>query len=426
MNQTKAQTTEGLCFRAKGLVAFILFFLLTFFSSFNSFAWTEKALESSDPFVFKPSDLSLNSFQLKTNLPWSWVKDSFEWVRIDHRYLIPRARVKIQVPEHSWVQYQGKTTVPQKTEVELLVVLTQEANNEIRVNDIKIPIELKMSSTTRQRLIVDSSCSSAPLKVKMAKLVHSWAIVYCHTVHPKQGQGYSAQLDVGLFWNSEKKEILTANQLPIPDEDGASYHLSFNSSSALMSLQKGEDQIVLEPAVPPIFHPFSFSAGLGPYSNQNVLRPFATLYAAYFFNDQMKLASFSAFPIRSTPEIDTGLYVVSEQFRGLDERMSMNLLLGAHVLYFSALGNNSFKFSAPQGVELGFKDFLQKRQNLLVGGFFYPSINQRSYVNVWVRVARGPWFAELNFINWQEAITGGTFESKSFGISVGIPLFRAF
>jgi hypothetical protein len=165
--------------------------------------------------------------------------------------------------------------------------------------------------------------------------------------------------------------------------------------------------------------------GIGPYSHQNVVRPFPTFYAGYYLNDGMKLASFTALPIRKNPEIDTGLYLVSEQFKGIDERIHFSLLLGAHLLSFYSEGVHYSIMSAPQGVELGFRDFLIKGENLTVGGFFYPMIANRFYTNSWIRFGSGRLFYEFNFINWQEPVDSGNFSAKSAGVSIGFPLFRA-
>jgi hypothetical protein len=138
------------------------------------------------------------------------------------------------------------------------------------------------------------------------------------------------------------------------------------------------------------------------------------------------MALFSAFPIRKSPEVDTGVYVIVEQFRGIDERVTLNLLLGAHALSFRHQGEYLNRMSAPQGVEMSFRDCLLRTQNLTLGGFFYPRIEGRSYVNTWIRYGNSKFFTEFNFINWQEPVTNGSFSVKSAGLSIGFPLFRAF
>ena len=69
---------------------------------------------------------------------------------------------------------------------------------------------------------------------------------------------------------------------------------------------------------------------------------------------------------------DFGVYMLIEQLKTLDDRLTVNLLLGAHLLMFRANDKYFVRFSAPQGVEVGFQDFLKKNYKLGIGGFFYP------------------------------------------------------
>ena len=389
-------------------------------------AWSEKALESSDPFVFTPNNLSTDFFSLDTARGWSWVTDSFEWVRVDHHLLVPRARVRIDVSAGSAIKYQGKTVVTQGSSTELLVVLTQEKNNMIEVNSEKIAIRFQAVRPLKPALIVDSSCSGLPIRLSELKLNHSWGFAYCHALHPKNGHGYTSHIDLQLVWETETpKTRASLNGVPVSSQDGVLYETFLLADSTIQQWKLGDDSFELKSTISPVFHPLSLSVGLGPYSNQDRWGPFATLYAAYYFNEQMKLVSFSALPLRSNPQIDTGLYVISEQFKGFDERVAVSLLLGAHALSFEAQGARQFKFSAPQGVEVNFRDAFGPNKNMMVGGFYYPMISDRSYINTWVRYGTGGLFWELNYIHWQEPVHQASVESRSFGLSLGFPLFKA-
>ena len=142
-------------------------------------------------------------------------------------------------------------------------------------------------------------------------------------------------------------------------------------------------------------------------------------------NESLKVASFWAFPVDKKFQTDVGFYLIAEQFRGVDERLSMNLLLGAHMLQFQGNDRNHYSFSAPQGVEFVVRDCFAKRKNLSLGGFFYPTISGRSYINTWIRWGSGSLFYELNGISWTEQFEGTQVNSKSVGLSIGFPLFRA-
>lgn len=62
--------------------------------------------------------------------------------------------------------------------------------------------------------------------------------------------------------------------------------------------------------------------------------------------------------------------------------------------------------------------------NFLFGGFFLPKIDERYYVNAWVRYGTNQYFLELNFIEWQEPKP--YFYSKSFGLSMDFHCLECF
>ena len=393
-------------------------------------AQARKAIDLSDQFVFTPNDLDLDAFTLDTDLKWSWVPDSFEWVRVDRKFLVPRARARLEVPAGTVVRVLDHAFRSESGEVEVPVILTREKGNFLEVmlsKPVRIGVRFKPVKKITPALVLDGSCSQVPLKFDHLKFDHSWAYVFCRAVHPKAGAiGFSMRMDLEIRWETEGSgSRATLNGLELESTDGVTHEVSFVPGADHHQLSKGSDSFEVAVPTPERFHPFWFSVGIGPYSHRNVLRAFPTFYAGYYFNDGMRIASFSAIPIKSDPEIDTGLYLVAEQFRGIDERISVSLLLGAHLLGFTDGGIRYSRMSAPQGVELGFRDFLQRSQNLTFGGFFYPLISNRFYINSWVRYGNSKLFGELNFINWQEPTPSGTFTSKSLGLSIGFPLFRA-
>jgi hypothetical protein len=393
-------------------------------------AWTERALEAADPFVFTPNDLGLRDFTIESALPWSWVEGSFEWVRIERRFLVPRARIRVRLEPGTPVTYRGRHFESEKPELELPVVLSQETGNELRVggaNPSVIRPRFKPHAPLKQPIILDASCSSTPLRIQAPSLSRSWGHVICRPTHPNQEAGYGLRMDVDLLWESESpSDPVRIGHAASESSDGVTHSISFSGNTPSYALSKGRETMTLVAPLPDRFRPLAVSLGLGPYSHMEVLRPFATVYAAYLFNDALKMALFSAFPIRKNPEVDTGVYVIVEQFRGIDERVTLNLLLGAHSLSFRSGGEYLHRISAPQGVEMSFRDCLLRTQNLTLGGFFYPKIEGRSYVNAWLRYGNSKFFTEFNFITWQEPVTAGSFSVKSAGLSIGFPLFRAF
>ncbi len=186
--------------------------------------------------------------------------------------------------------------------------------------------------------------------------------------------------------------------------------------------------------IPPRLPWLAFSFGLGPYlynysvpgstDSVSTVAALGTGYASFFLHEAMRIVSFQAFPVHPKFSADIGGYLLWEQTRAIDDRFSMGVLLGGHVLMFIADDQLNFGFSAPQGVEVTIRDFLVRSYNLSVGGFFYPLIENRSYINTWVRWGNAKYFGELNYIKWNEPYRGGSVLSESLGISFGFPLAK--
>lgn len=438
-----------------------MFFLLI--SSQASWAWTERILREPDPFTFKPSDLSLQDFKLDGPVLWEWLPDTFEWVRTnrvlqDKTFFVARGKVQLQVSATSRVTYQGQVYLPNpEGKVEVLVVLTEERTpdpsgspiharrNEIVIEDfatkkmVRVPVVFAPKTVT-ERVVFDSNCSGLPIKLVRANTPNSWVNFSCRAIHHfgsslHGGAGFGNKLDLDIYWLTENgSSQIWANGRPVElsDHVSTSIAVDYMTQRWVFTRQSGQqtDEVELEIQMPSRFRPLGVSLGIGPYSHQNVIRAFPTIYASWFFNEQLKLGMFGAFPVRSSPEIDVGLYLIVEQARLLDERLLLNLLFGFHGLSFVPAAvyrdERQYAFSAPQGIELIFRDAFLKGQNIMLGSFFYPLIKDRSYINSWFRYG-GSTFFELNFIQWQEPLPNGeTFGAKSFGLSVGFPLFRAF
>lgn len=366
---------------------------------------SERVLREPNPFSFIKFNSNVDLAEEDFVMPdanMKWIPNSFQWGRVSNAkdeagILIPRARA---------TDASGK---------QIEVALTQVDN--------PIKIKFRPRATLKTRYYFDSSCSSFNLKINEAKLEHSWVIVTCHRIN--NGTNSLADKPVLLatvLWENEVNGTLTQISLDSehPKQKFGAGGVGTGSSNSPLTA----DSFELEASIAPQFHHLGLSAGIGPYSSRNVVKPFITIYGSYFFNDALKIASFAALPIRPSPEIDWGGYLVMEQFRGVDERISLNLLLGAHLLsYVSSTGERTNAISGPQGIELIFRDLFCRNMNFMFGGFFYPKINERSYLNAWVRYGTNSIFAELNFIEWQEP--NPYFYSKSFGLSIGFPLFRA-
>ena len=364
---------------------------------------SEKTLREPNPFSFISlnSDVNLEAedFYVENMPNAKWIPGSLQWVRVGNGkdeggILVPRARLLLAAENGS----EGGRDAGKEIEVALTQV------------DNPIKVRFKPRSTVKTHFYFDSSCSPYNLRVNDIKLDHSWVMVSCHRLNNEGEKG--------------TKQVISTTVIFEGEQGGQLINVNLDSDHPKQTFTNGSDSVEISASVGPVFHHLGFSLGVGAYSNRNEEKAFATLYGSYFLNDALKIAAFGAMPIRTNPEMDLGGYLVMEEFRGVDERISLNLLLGAHLLsYVSSNGVRTNSFGGPQGVELTFRDLFIRNENFSFGGFFYPNINGQSYLNTWARYGSNQIFFELNFIEWQEP--DPYFYSKSFGVSVGFPLFRA-
>ncbi len=395
------------------------------------------------PVAIAPNELGVADFEILSDEPTyeaSFIVDSFEWTRIARYYLIPRARVKVTNKgggaQRVSIRYQGITFSDQ-----VLVALMPDPDPSFVVLDgtgTKELAHFKIKYHPRQgnanRLVVDHSCSPFKVEVNAEQLTESWVEIGCKMVLSKSDVGAKPVLELMIYWDGPNAQLpLVQDGLALEKGNFPFQSVKLTSEQPRVIFQKGLEKITLTQHVAETFHRFVLSAGLGLYQYEtqensvtnSKLVPFGTLYMSYFVSEAIKVASFWAFPGDSRFQTDVGLYMVAEQFRGVDERLSMNILLGAHMLEYTGRTQTHFNFSAPQGIELTFRDLFATRQNFSVGGFFYPTINGQSYINSWIRYGSSKLFYEVNYITWTEPYPSGSVSSESVGFSIGMPLYFA-
>jgi hypothetical protein len=176
----------------------------------------------------------------------------------------------------------------------------------------------------------------------------------------------------------------------------------------------------------------SLGLGVGPYgfllddthSTVNRIMPITTMYGSYFLTEGSRLVFFDALVGGSHWFNDMGFYFNNESTRALDERLSMNLLLGFHIIGFKVTSGTAYRLGVPQGFEVVVRDAFKTRCNASEGGFFNPPIGGKSYYNAWVRYGTSSLFGELNYISWSElGPSNERVYSRSLGVTVGAPLF---
>ncbi len=424
------------------------------------------ALFESTPSAFAPSDISAEDFS------WSWTsKDqthsqppanihvqispqSLQWVRVSEVLVIPRARLIITAPvtavsgghiDYLGVTYPFMAAGQQKLYIDLPIVLLQSANHSVRFSlkirdGKKLQYQLKINyqpkqSELRNLVMVDSSCSSYQVdgEINQSKQP-SWAYVGCRLIHG-EGAGYRpAHLEMHMILSEPNLgNSLIINQSEVEATQEGLWVVRTKGPNSKITVESPSLKLNLTHSAPSTVKYGFFGVGLGPYqytqhspgTDISSVIPLLTIYMSYFLTETVSLAAFNATNIHKQFLTDTGIYLRTETNRILDRRVSLSLMLGAHAIAFKWDGKTTTRFSAPQGVEALFRDFLKTSYNLSAGAFIYPPIASRSYYNLWLRWGKASYFAEFNYIGLQEPLEfGQRYYSRSVGLSFGFPLFR--
>jgi hypothetical protein len=283
----------------------------------------------------------------------------------------------------------------------------------------------------RGQVMFDARCSPYGLRVADGAIpADSWLYVGCNAVVTDREEHDSATLELYLLW--DQANDVTIDGAPVKAAVDTLYVHRATGGPGWSTLRAGGMRAELTYQMPEPIRPGFLGLGVGPYYfhlkddriSYTAGAPMLTLYGGYIVNPTMRIVYFNAAVLDRRGYMDQGVYLWTEQVRFIDERLSLNLLLGANALIYSRHDKFSGRFSAPQGFEMVFRDFFARGRNLTAGAFLYPAIAHRSYYNIWLRWGSGAFFGELNFLAWEEPNDHGPSRSESLGISFGTPITR--
>lgn len=414
-------------------------------------------LSESVPTAFPPDDMSEDDFSLSWEGPriegvqFSLEKGSIQWARINEVLVLPRARLMVEAKnfESGIVNYAGFIT-PLSRGVEengiqtrLVVALISGEKNPIDIQLIRsgqliqgrLLVKFSPKNTSAQsRIYRDPSCSRFGLAVDAKKTLQQdeWIYFGCRSTVAGASDTRVSTLEIYVYWDNVGREI-EVEGLKTPSSLISTWAMKVGPEPGVIHLASDQNSLEVRYSLPKRLHFGSLSVGIGPYSNSfhalgnSVLdaRPLVTLYGSYFISEGIRFVGFNATSIGSFGYNDLGFYMHSENFKILDRRLSINLLLGGHVIGFFAGGSAYMLFGIPQGIEMIFSDFIQRGMNLSLGGFVYPKIDGKAYNNVWLRWGTRN-FIELNYILWEEVVRNEPVFSRNLGITLGFPLSQFF
>ena len=410
-------------------------------------------LSESVPFAFTPDDFRVEDYKVEwlgkpiKGVSFHLGKESLEWVRVHTVLVLPRGRLivhakNVENGKLSNIGFNQSFDVDDKNNgvAQIPVALISGKKNHIEVTVNRngkmqvghLVVRFDPRSHKHSTVISDTTCSRFKVSAEVEKIDEdSWIYLGCRLVYVQGEEHMTASLELFIFWDNVGQTI------KIDDVETASttdslWPMRLRSRPGKVRLSSGDQNVTIKYSVPDRMHYGFIGMGLGPYgyyysSDTDVLAssyvPLLTLYGSFFINEAMRIVMFNATAFHSNFYTDTGVYFLIEQVRSIDERFSVNILLGSHVIGFKTQDfGTQFKLGGPQGVEMVFRDFLMKGKNVSLGAFLLPVVNGKSYINTWVRWGGSSLFWEINYISWREQINNQNFYSRSFGLSVGMPI----
>ncbi len=417
---------------------------------------SEEVLTESVPFVFAPNDFEASDFEVQwlgapiPGVEISLGKESLQWVRTIDFLLLPRGRllVKANDIEGGKVFNKGFTQAfalkAREGFAELPVALISGEKNPIHIlikrsqKDFAgtVVIRFRPQKNSSEPLVfTDHSCSPFKVKLMSGSLApNQWVNIGCRLVYVYGQEHRTSSLEMFVYWDNFSEKVLVDGVETEPTSTSL-WALRLRSSPGEVVLKSGNSEIKLQYRIAEKLHYSNWGMGIGPYlytfesedkNTHDTLVPYLTFYQSFFITEAMRVVGFGAMPVHSAFYSDLGIYLNSEYLKILDQRLLINIMLGAHVIGFKTLGETHFILGGPQGIEMTFRDFFKKSYNFSLGAFIYPPSSGKLYYNAWVRLGSSGFFGEFNYIAWQEVLPQGRIYSRSIGLSVGFPLFRVF
>lgn len=414
-------------------------------------------VSESTPSAFAPNDFDTEDFTVEwigdppSDITAALTPRTLQWVRVSDVLVLPRGQLVLtsQKSLHGIIEHAGRVhsflDTPTGAQADVTVALLPSAEPPVRIsleNGQKAALRFRftprpvaVSPLASPLVAVDSTCSRAHIEIKgpTAPPFTHWTYVGCRLIHTSGAEHNTAALEISVYLADV--ETLKANgTVATPIAPG--FWTFTVRSRGTIELDPGDKQrFTIDYAVPENDHRGFIGFGLGPYFytihggglDTDQPAPLATIYAGYRISETTRLTAFNATAIHPQYYTDFGIYLNTQSVRAIDNRLTMNLLLGGHLLGFQTANEIHVRPSIPQGVELNITDFLARAHNLTLGSFIYPPIDKKAYYNIWLRWGTARLFVELNYILWQDT-TGSTANdeiySRSLGISFGIPLFN--
>jgi hypothetical protein len=386
-----------------------------------------------------------------------WEAESAQWSRIDDRIVLPRARVKIEIPgaESAIVSTWERTTPLRKSLKgswfgEVTVPLVSGDASKLSIfakiagRETEFPLTLERVGGDREDSFgIDASCS--PWQVSLSRrvaiadsakpLAHpALVLADCRVIREASSDGFLASLDLFLFLDGAGDSI-KMNGSTMKAEAPSLFRIRlFPQNQPILLESANGGTFELRYRIPTKLNRGFLGVGLGPYkyhleapgSGANATAAVLTIYGSYQLSESVRFTAFNATVVNPNFYSDTGFYLKSDSAKFLDGRVTFSVMLGANLMGFHYDSSTHKKWGAPQGFEAVYHDFLSPNRSLVVGAFIYPLIEGKSYYNSWLRYGSPALFGEVNYLGVRNQFLDETVTVRSIGFSLGFPLARFF
>lgn len=380
--------------------------------------------------------VALNDFVLKrekgSKIALKWINDSVQWVRLNEVLLMPRAKLRLQIPATApsfHVKYLNKVFLLQsykgRATLDLWVSLFRaEPITILKGNEVYEVITLlaeKSKQTTNTQLI-DYSC--APWSVEVLGLDDDYLSVGCK-IH-RTGKVGAEVPHLEILWSAASYRL--ADDSPSP------YYASITTSDPVefevINNKNEKKKVTIKTKLPKRVKRLRVGFGLGPHQFKTMENKVTEdrwtgsyfLYSNLFLGEGVSLRAFNAYTRQDSTFNNAGLYYATEISKFFDNRFSFTTLIGAQILtYKTPQGDNFNEAIFPQGGEIVWQHPFGLKNYRMTVGLFFDLSQAHTYQNNWLRFGTST-FMEVNYIKWGTENT----QAELWGFSVGFPIFELF
>lgn len=364
----------------------------------------------------------------------NFIEDTLQWIRPETNLLTPRVLLKITLPESYhpiYIKYQNQIIFPVLSQhqltTQIYVNLFHPESIEIFQNDKildSINIHAKSVQNSEYKQWIDKTCT--PYQVKISGLDSEYSSIGCK-LHR-----------IGSIGSERPRLELTFTSPNLMTPSGATPPFSFNLNdtsplkTVLINKSSQEKKSVsISAELPDRIYRLKTAFGFGPYffsssyqdHRQGPDSAFSVmLYGKYDLTETSSFKAFDALVYNHSFFNNSGLYYSNDIARAFDGEFILGALIGFQGLHYKYDDgyNTEFGIIFPQGFELTYNNPFGLKNNYISYGMFL-STTQETYRNIWLRYG-SKIFYEINYIAWGKEKSA----INMWGLSVGIPLFKAF